>query len=74
MYNNKIIIKHFREILIGQLEAYLKQMGEELHTNHLKSAKTAPKGKNLSNTMRTIVWITQTENTVQHNKNQSQFL
>jgi hypothetical protein len=39
-------------------------MGEELYTNYLKSAKTAPKGKNLSNTMRTIVWITQTENTV----------
>lgn len=52
-----------REILIGQLEAYIKQMNEEL-TNYLKSAKNTPKGKNMPNTMRTIIWITQSENTV----------
>ncbi len=55
-----------REILIGQLEAYLKQLGEEL-TNYLKSSKSAPKGKNISNTMRTIIWITQSQNTVKFN-------
>ena len=38
-------------------------MNEEL-TNYLKSAKNTPKGKNMSNTMKTIIWITQSENTV----------
>ena len=52
-----------REILIGQLEAFIKQLNEELK-NYLKSTKNAPKGKNMPNTIRTIVWIIQTENTV----------
>jgi hypothetical protein len=52
-----------REILVGQLETFAKQMNEEL-TNYLKSAKNAPKGKNMPNTLRTIIWITQSENTV----------
>ena len=55
-----------REILIGQLEAYVKQMNEEL-TNYLKSSKNTPKGKNMSSTMKTIIWITQSENTVIYN-------
>jgi hypothetical protein len=38
-------------------------MNEEL-TNYLKSSKNTPKGKNMSNTMKTIIWITQSENTV----------
>ena len=52
-----------REILIGQLETFCKQMNEEL-TNYLKSNKNTPTGKNMSITMRTIIWITQSENTV----------
>ena len=38
-------------------------MNEEL-TNYMKSTKSTPKGKNMPNTMRTIIWITQSENTV----------
>ena len=52
------------EILVGQLEAFCKQMSEEL-TNYLKSSKNVQKGgKNMTSTMKTIVWITQSENTV----------
>lgn len=52
-----------REILIGQLEAFSRQMDEELN-NYLKSTRNAPAGKNMSSTMKTIIWITQSENTV----------
>ena len=38
-------------------------MNEEL-TNYMKSSKSTPKGKNMPSTMRTIIWITQSENTV----------
>ena len=58
-----MILIYIREILIGQLEAYIKQMNEEL-TNYMKSSKSTPKGKNMPSTMRTIIWITQSENTV----------
>ncbi len=49
--------------MIGQLETFVKQLNEEL-TNYLKSSKNAPKGKNMPNTIRTIVWVIQSENTV----------
>ncbi len=38
-------------------------MNEEL-TNYLKSIKNTPNGKNMTTTMKTIIWITQSENTV----------
>ncbi len=52
-----------REILIGQLDTFGKQMNEQL-TTYLKSTKNVPTGKNMSATMRTIIWITQSENTL----------
>ena len=54
-----------REILVGQLETFCRQMNEEL-TTYLKSAKNTPTGKNMSNTLKTIIWITQGENTVSY--------
>lgn len=63
-----------REILIGQLETFCRQMNEELVT-YLKSAKNTPTGKNMSSTMKTIIWITQGENTLHEiNKNTEFFL
>jgi len=61
-----------REILIGQLETFCKQMNEEL-TNYLKSTKNAPTGKNMSATMRTIVWITQSENSLHEISKNTEF-
>lgn len=53
----------YREILISQLETFTKQLNEEL-SNYSKSSKNTPKGKNMPNTIGIIVWITQSENTV----------
>lgn len=61
-----------REILIGQLETYIKQLNEELR-NYIKTTKSAPRGKNMPNTIRTIVWIVQTENTIHEIKENTSF-
>ena len=52
-----------REILIGQLEELVKQINEEL-TSYLKHRKTAPRGKNTPDALKTIIWINQHESVV----------
>jgi hypothetical protein len=41
----------------------VKQLNEELF-NYVRNKKALPKGKNITETMKTIIWISQTENTV----------
>lgn len=56
-------MEYLREILVSQIEVFVKQLNEDL-LNYVRNKKDLPKGKNITETMKTIIWISQTENTV----------